>query len=135
MGYVGAEAYLIAGTLADNLCYGLTHTPSDAELWHALGQARLESVVRALPDGLAHRIREDGAGLSAGEKQRLALARALLAKPGLLVLDEASANLDEATEAELTESLRALRGTVTVLVVSHRPQLLAHADQRLELKR
>ena len=135
VGYVGAEAYLIAGTLADNLCYGLTHTPSDAELWHALGQARLESVVRALPDGLAHRIREDGAGLSAGEKQRLALARALLAKPGLLVLDEASANLDEATEAELTESLRALRGTVTVLVVSHRPQLLAHADQRLELKR
>lgn len=135
VGYVGAEAYLIAGSLTDNLCYGLApgSNPTDDELWAALRLARLEATVRAQPGGLAHPIREDGAGLSAGQKQRLCLARALLAKPGLLVLDEASANLDEATEAELADMLRDLKGKVTTIIVSHRPLLLKHADRRIDL--
>lgn len=137
VGYVGAEAYLIAGTLADNLRYGLApgSTTTDDELWAALRLARLESTVRAQPGGLAHPIREDGAGLSAGQKQRLCLARALLAKPGLLVLDEASANLDEATEGELADMLQDLKGKVTTIIVSHRPLLLKHADRRVDLAR
>lgn len=135
VGYVGAEAYLIAGSLADNLRYGLAEgtAPSDDELWAALRLARLEATVRAQPGGLEHPIREDGAGLSAGQKQRLCLARALLAKPGLLVLDEASANLDETTEGELADMLQDLKGKVTTIIVSHRPLLLKHADRRLDL--
>lgn len=135
VGYVGAEAYLVAGTLADNLRYGLApgQTASDEELWAALRLARLETAIRAQPGGLQHPIREDGAGLSAGQKQRLCLARALLAKPGLLVLDEASANLDEATERELAEMLLDLKGKVTTIIVSHRLLLLRHADRTLDL--
>ena len=135
VGYVGAEAYLIAGTLADNLRYGLAegNALTDEELWAALRLARLEATVRAQPGGLEHPIREDGAGLSAGQKQRLCLARALLAKPGLLVLDEASANLDETTEGELADMLQDLKGKVTTIIVSHRPLLLKHADRRLDL--
>ncbi len=133
-GYVGADAFLVAGTLRDNLCYGIDAQDfSEAQLWSALRAARLEDQVRALPLGLQHLLNEDGGGLSAGQKQRLCLARALLLEPELLVLDEASANLDEATESEIAESLLALRGRCTIVIVSHRPGILKHADVRLDL--
>jgi ABC-type multidrug transport system fused ATPase/permease subunit len=135
VGYVGAEAFLIAGTVQDNLLYGYESdgAPEESELWAALALAKLEGVIRALPKGLEHEIGEDGSGLSAGQKQRLCLARALLGEPQLLVLDEASANLDEATELEIAESLSALRGKCTCIVVSHRPGILKYASHTLRL--
>ena len=134
VGYVGAEAFLVAGSIRDNLTYGLRRGASDAEIEAALSQARLLDTVKTLPKGLEHEIGEDGSGLSAGQKQRLCLARAFLAAPQVLVLDEASANLDEATEAEIAESLRALRGNCTTIVVSHRPGIHKYADEVVRLE-
>lgn len=133
VGYVGADAFLVAGTVRDNLLYGMTREPTDAELWQAIGSARLKEVVEGLAGGLEYPIAEDGSGLSAGQKQRLCLARALLHDPHVLVLDEASANLDEGTEREIAESLRDLRGKTTTVLVSHRRGILAFADKVVDL--
>jgi ABC-type multidrug transport system fused ATPase/permease subunit len=133
VGYVGADPFLLAGSVRENLSYGATHELDDEALWSALDAARVREAISALPKGLDHPIGEDGSGLSAGQKQRLCLARALLMRPSILVLDEVSANLDEATEAQLAETLRGLRGSVTVFLVSHRPGILVHADERLVL--
>lgn len=127
VGYVGAEPFLIAGSVGDNLLYG-SAPRSDSELWDALRKARLADVVRHLPGALTYPIGEDGSGLSAGQKQRLCLARALLGRPQVLVLDEASANLDLDTEKEIAEALRELDHPCTTLIVSHREGIIAHAD-------
>jgi ABC-type multidrug transport system fused ATPase/permease subunit len=133
VGYVGAEPFLIAGTILDNLSYGLVRKIDDAEIDLALDRARLKSVVDQLPGRLSYAIGEDGSGLSAGQKQRLCLARAILNRPHVLVLDEVSANLDVATESEIAESLKALRGRCTTIIVSHRAELLKYADHTLKL--
>jgi ABC-type bacteriocin/lantibiotic exporter with double-glycine peptidase domain len=133
VGYVGAEPFLVAGSLEENLRYGLARAVDAEEIGIALRRARLEDVVSRLPDGLGHSIREDGAGLSAGQKQRLCLARAFLNRPHLLVLDEITANLDAATEGEIVESLKELRGRCTTVIVSHRHALLKYADRVLRL--
>lgn len=135
VGYVGAEPFLIAGTVLDNLKYSLGFEVSDEDVWKALEEARLFATVRQLPGQLEYVIAEDGSGLSAGQKQRLCLARALLARPHVLVLDEVSANLDEETEAEIAASLHTLRGTATTIIVSHRQGILQHADHVLDLQR
>jgi len=132
VGYVGAESFLIAGSVRDNLTYGARVKTTDADLFAALAKARLDEVVKKLPGGLDYALEEDGSGLSAGQKQRLCLARALLTDPHVLVLDEASANLDEATEIEIAGSLADLVGKTTVVIVSHRKGILAHTTHQLE---
>lgn len=134
VGYVGPEAFLLKGTVRDNLCYGLTKSASDKECWESLDQACLGDVIRKNASGLEYFINENGDGLSAGQKQRLSLARALLRKPKLLVLDEASANVDAATENELALVIAGLRGNTTCLIVSHRPGFLVHVDRTISLK-
>lgn len=135
IGYVGAEAFLIAGSIRANMMYGANRESTDSELWEALRHARLEEAVRQIPGQLDYMIAEDGSGLSAGQKQRLCLARALLNHPHVLVLDEASANLDMATEVEIAESIKDLRGVCTTLIVSHRRGLLKYADHVVDLQK
>lgn len=131
VGYVGAEPYLIKGSIKENLIYGVKNKVTEKEISEALEFAQLDSFVKKI--GLEYIILEDQSGLSAGQKQRLCLARAILNKPKLLVLDEATANLDETTEAEISLLIKGLKDKCTVLIVSHRPGILKEADQILKL--
>lgn len=134
VGYVGPESFIIDGTMRENLAFGLFDVPSDAEMRDALRAADC-GFVDELPSGLEHRITEQGLGLSAGQKQRLSLARALLRKPKALILDEATSNLDVQSEARLVETLKALAGKVTIVAVTHRPGVLALSTAKLTLTR
>jgi ABC-type multidrug transport system fused ATPase/permease subunit len=132
VGYVGEDSFIIDGTIRENLAYGVHTASSDAELARALEKAEC-GFINDLPDGLDHRLTDQGAGLSSGQKQRLSLARALLRRPGVLVLDEATANLDGATEDKLVDTLTQLKGGMTIVAVTHRQALLRLADQVLTL--
>jgi ABC-type multidrug transport system fused ATPase/permease subunit len=133
VGYVGPEPYLLAGSIAENLAYGLGRAAADAEIHGVLEDVRLAARVGALPLGLDHRIEENGEGLSAGEKQKLSIARALLRRPRLLILDEPTANIDDESERDITECLSRLKARCTVVIVSHRPGALRNADRTLSL--
>ncbi|MBP7864581.1 MAG: ABC transporter ATP-binding protein [Acidobacteria bacterium] len=135
LAYVGPEPFLIEGSLRENLEYGRTRTGAEEDLWRALAAVQLDGFVRGLPQGLETRIGESGDGLSSGERQRLTIARALLRRPRLLVMDEPSANVDEWSEKALVEALRSLKGRCTVVVVSHRPGILAAVDRTLDMDR
>ncbi len=128
IGYVGAEPFLIEGTIKDNLDYGSVRNYNSYEYEEALREACLLTVVNSLPNQLNYKIEENGEGLSAGQKQRLAIARALLRKPVLLILDEVTANLDAQTEVEVVASLSRLRKKATLIIISHRPEALRYAD-------
>jgi ATP-binding cassette subfamily C protein CydCD len=100
----------------------------------ALDAAGLTEVVRRLPHGIDTRLGEGGAGLSAGERQRLALARAFVRNAPLLMLDEPTASLDNETQADVLAAVRELITGRTALIVAHRPALVALADRVVELE-
>jgi ABC-type multidrug transport system fused ATPase/permease subunit len=133
LGYVGPEPCLIQGTVRDNVRYGLGRSCSDAEIVDAVEEAGFGDGLRALPGGLDHYIGENGDELSSGERQKLALARSLLRRPALLLLDEPTSNVDERSERDIVETLSRLRGHCTVVLVTHEPRVLCHADQLVRL--
>ncbi len=136
IGHVGADAFLIEGTLRDNLTYGLKNqNVGDEVIWNALEKAQLAQTIRQKNFGLDYRLNENGDGLSSGQKQRLSIARALLRKPTLLILDEASANLDNKTEEEIALTLKDISKDCTVIIVSHREGLLKYVDKKIKLDR
>lgn len=122
--YIPQESQIQNGTLRENLSWGNLE-PSDEEIDQALSQAALLEFVRRLPEGLDTEVGERGVKLSGGEKQRLALARALLRRPQLLILDEATSALDADNQRLVINSIRALRGRITVLIVTHRSDELS----------
>ncbi|MGW4781012.1 thiol reductant ABC exporter subunit CydD [Streptomyces filamentosus] len=126
--WVPQRPYLFAGSIAENVRLARPEA-SDAEVRAALRDAGADSFVDGLPDGAGTVLGEDGAGLSAGQRQRLALARAFLADRPLLLLDEPTAALDGETEAGIVDAVRRLAEGRTVLLVVHRPALLAVADR------
>lgn len=130
--YVEQVPYLFDGTIAENLCWGLPGH-DDAALERALDRAAALSFVQALPLGLQTRVGEAGRQFSGGERQRLALARALLREPDLLILDEVTAALDGANENAVRGTIRALKGSCTILILGHRAGLLELADQIVDL--
>jgi thiol reductant ABC exporter CydD subunit len=126
--------HLFAASIADNIRLG-RHGATNAAVWEAVEAAGLSDVVAKQPHGLETMLGDRGSGLSVGERQRVALARAFLRDAPLLLLDEPTANLDGATEDEVLAALgRLVRGR-TVVVVAHRPPLVALADRVLELGR
>jgi thiol reductant ABC exporter CydD subunit len=124
--------HLFAASIADNIALGHPHATT-SEVSSAVAAAGLGDVVASKPAGLETMLGEDGAGLSVGERQRVALARAFLRKAPLLLLDEPTANLDGETEAQVLAALGRLVAGRTVLLVAHRPALIALADRVLEL--
>ncbi len=125
--------HLFAASIADNLRLGRPEATDD-ELWDALSAVALETRVAALPHELDSELGERGAGLSVGEGQRLAMARALLRRAPLLLLDEPTAHLDMATEARVIESLQHAAPRRTVVLVTHRAAPLAIADRVVSLE-
>ncbi|WP_435056895.1 thiol reductant ABC exporter subunit CydD [Streptomyces cinereoruber] len=130
--WVPQRPYLFAGTIAENVRLARPDA-SDEAVREALRDAGADGFVAELPDGLDTLLGEDGAGLSAGQRQRLALARAFLADRPLLLLDEPTAALDGETEAGVVDAVRRLAAGRTVLLVVHRPALLAVADRVVSL--
>ncbi|WAL63015.1 ABC transporter ATP-binding protein [Amycolatopsis cynarae] len=130
VGVVTQDGHLFHDTIRANLEYARPGV-SDEEIWGALEQARLDELVRGLPDGLDTVVGERGYRLSGGERQRLTIARLLLAQPRVIVLDEATAHLDSASEVAVGEALtHALTGR-TALVIAHRLSTVRAADQIL----
>jgi thiol reductant ABC exporter CydD subunit len=132
LAWVPQRPHLFAGSIAENVRLG-RRDASTAEVWTAISAAGLADAVANLPRGVETVLGDRGAGLSAGERQRLAIARAFLRDSPLLLLDEPTANLDGQTEDEVLHSIRQLSRGRTVLLVSHRPALLALANRVLSL--
>jgi ATP-binding cassette subfamily C protein CydCD len=130
--WVPQHPYLFAGTVADNVRLSRPDA-SDEQLRAALAAAQAWEFVAALPQGLLTPIGESGTGLSAGQRRRIALARAFLADRELVLLDEPTAGLDNENEAAVVAAIRDLAVGRTVILTSHRPALLALADRRVAL--
>jgi ATP-binding cassette subfamily B protein/ATP-binding cassette subfamily C protein len=125
---VDQNTHVVHGTLRDNITYAVPDA-SDAEIQHVIELARLERLVKRMPGGLDSAIGEHGGTLSAGERQRIALARALLARPTLLLLDEPTSHLDAINENALTTVMKDVAQECAVLVIAHRLSTVQHADE------
>lgn len=132
LAYVPQDPVLVHGTVAENFALAAPDA-DDAEIRRVLELAACDGLVRRLPQGLHTMLADRGAGLSGGERQRLALAQALLRRPSLLVLDEVTSGLDQDTEKAVMRGLSSLKGQITILAISHRPDVAALADRVWDL--
>ena len=132
IGVVTQESFLFNGSIRENLLMGKPDA-SDTELWRAVDAANARGFIERLPAGLESIVGERGVKLSVGEKQRLSIARALLKDPPILILDEATASVDTATERLIQEALERLMFHRTSIVIAHRLSTIVRADQILVL--
>ena len=133
IGMVPQKALLFAGTIRDNLCWG-KEDATDEEIWKALESAQAKEFVAEKEGQLDFEIRQGGRNLSGGQKQRLTIARALVKKPEILILDDSASALDYATDAALRAAIRKLDEDMTVFIVSQRTASVLHADRIVVLE-
>lgn len=133
VGYMAQDPFLLHDTLRRNLSWASPQA-SEAALWQALAVAGADAMVRAMPQGLDTIVGERGALLSGGERQRIALARTILRRPHLLVLDEATGALDPAGEHEIVARLRALVPRPAIVMIAHRAETIALCDRVLRFE-
>lgn len=132
--YVPQDITISNGTIGENVCLGFSKNEiDDFNIWEALKKSHLADFVQSLPLGLHTPVGERGTKLSGGQRQRLGIARALITKPKLLVLDEATSSLDNQTEEAITSALDELHGEVTIVLVAHRLSTVKKADQVIYL--
>jgi ATP-binding cassette subfamily B protein len=132
IGLVPQRAFLFSGTVADNLRFGNEHA-TDEELWHALEVAQAKEFVTAMEGGLGAPIDQGGTNVSGGQRQRLAIARALVKRPAIYLFDDCFSALDAGTDARLRAALRAETVDATVLIVAQRVSTIMHADRIIVL--
>lgn len=132
IGLIPQRAFLFSGTVASNLRYG-DATATDADLWHALELAQAKDFVAAMPGGLDAPIAQGGTNVSGGQRQRLAIARAVAKKPAIYVFDDSFSALDLRTDASLRRALDTHLPNATRLVVAQRVSTIQHADQIIVL--
>jgi ATP-binding cassette subfamily C protein CydD len=132
--YISQNPYLFSGTIAENIAIGGKAEATQAEIKAAAEKAGILTLIESLPEGFQTRIGEAGRGLSGGEKQRLALARAFLKKPSVILFDEPTTGLDLQTERILQASMKELAKTSTVITVAHRLHTIKKADSILLLE-
>src|SRR5881398_3149291 len=132
IGVVTQESFLFNGSIRENLLMGKPDA-TDVQLWRVVDAANARKFIERLPDGLESVVGERGVKLSVGEKQRLSIARALLKDPPILILDEATASVDTATERLIQEALEHLMANRTSIVIAHRLSTIVRADQILVL--
>jgi ATP-binding cassette subfamily B protein len=128
VGLVPQKPYLFSGTVASNLRYG-NQAATDAELWQALDIAQARDFVERMPDGLNSAIAQGGTNVSGGQRQRLAIARALVHRPRIYLFDDSFSALDYATDARLRAALASEVTDATVLIVAQRVSTIRHAHQ------
>jgi ATP-binding cassette subfamily B protein len=134
IGVVTQESFLFNGSIRENLLMGKPEA-TEAELWRAVEAANARAFIERLPNRLESVVGERGVKLSVGEKQRLSIARALLKDPPILILDEATASVDTATERLIQDALENLMSNRTSIVIAHRLSTIVNADQILVLDR
>lgn len=132
IGMVSTDGALFRGTLADNIRYKRPGATQE-EVQKAAMAAGMQATLQRLPEGLDTIVGESGIGLSVGERQRIQIARVLVAQPRILVLDEATANLDFATEAEVKKTIGEIRTKHTVIIIAHRYSMVRDADHVIVL--
>lgn len=133
VGYVQQSVFISDSNVRDNVTFGMKYKTDD-EVWDALDRASIGDFVRSLPEGLDTKVGERGVKFSGGQRQRLAIARALFNKPEILVLDEATSALDNETEKAIMESIDSLQGQVTLIIVAHRLTTIKNCDHIYEIK-
>ncbi len=132
VGIVMQKAVLFKGTIRENLSWGKKDA-TDEEMWQALEAAQAKEFVEGKDGGLDFEITQGGKNLSGGQRQRLTIARALVGRPDILILDDSASALDYATDAKLRQAIANLPGTMTVFIVSQRTASIMHADKIIVL--
>jgi ATP-binding cassette subfamily B protein len=127
IGLVLQDTWLFDGTIAENIAFGKPEATRE-EILEAARAARVDQFVRSLPDGYETRVSDDGGSISAGEKQLITIARAFLARPQVLVLDEATSSVDTRTELQVQQAMVELRSGRTSFIIAHRLSTIRDAD-------
>jgi len=132
--YMPQDVVIVEGTIRENIALGYPLKEATDELvMQALRVAHLDEFVATLPEGIDTQVGEQGARISGGQRQRLGIARAMFTCPHLLVLDEATSSLDGETEASISESIHALKGSTTVVIIAHRLSTVRNVDMVIYL--
>lgn len=134
VGYVPQSLFLLDDTIRNNIAFGVPQKEIEEDkIWRALEEAQLKEMVERLPDGLDTNLGEQGLKISGGQRQRIAIARALYPDPDILVLDEATSALDTEVESAVMESVDALHGRKTLIIVAHRLSTIRKCDKIYEV--
>lgn len=134
IGYVPQNIYLTDDTVRNNIAFGIDRKFIDEnKVWNALEQAQLKEFIEKLPQGLDTTVGERGVRFSGGQRQRIAIARALYSNPDILVMDEATAALDNETETAVMESIEALKGKKTIIIIAHRLTTVENCNKIYEI--